>query len=104
MGMIVDSDLYYLGRVTGDPYFMDRAKDGTAWIMQTLELYPEKTGYGRYGVLSERWCPSDGLVIQKDSEGKPYSSWFSFNLWAGAAAFEEVCERALEEKAGRKEI
>ncbi len=83
---------------------MDRAKDGTAWIMQTLELYPEKTGYGRYGVLSERWCPSDGLVIQKDSEGKPYSSWFSFNLWAGAAAFEEVCERALEEKAGRKEI
>lgn len=96
MGMIIDSDLYYLGRITGDSYYTDRAKDGTAWIMQTLELYPEKTGYGRYGVLSERWCPSDGLVIQKDSEGKPYSSWFSFNLWAGAAAFEEVCERALE--------
>lgn len=102
MGMIVDSDLYYLGKVTGDSYYTDRAKDGTAWLMQTLELYPDKTGYGRYGVLSERWCPSDGLVIQRDSEGKPYSSWFSFNLWAGAAAFEEVCERALDqEKAGK---
>lgn len=98
MGMIVDSDLYYLGRITGDSYYTDRALDGTAWIMQTLELYPEETGYGRYGVLSERWCPSDGLVIQKDSDGHAYSSWFSFNLWAGAAALEEVCERYLEEE------
>ncbi len=96
MGMIVDSDLYYLGRVTGDDYYTDRALDGTAWMMQTLELYPEETGYGRYGVLSERWCPSDGLVIQKDSDGNRYSSWYSYNLWAGAAAFEETCERCLE--------
>ncbi len=96
MGMIVDSDLYYLGRMTGDDYYTDRALDGTAWIMQTLELYPKETGYGRYGVLSERWCPSDGLVIQKDSEGGSYSSWYSYNLWAGAAAFEEVCERCLD--------
>ena len=98
MGMIVDSDLYYLGRVTGDSYYTSRAEDGTAWIMQTLELYPEKTGYGAYGVLSERWCPSDGLTVQRDSEGKPYSSWFSFNLWAAAAAFEEVCERYGESR------
>lgn len=96
MGMIVDSDLYYLGRVTGDAYYTDRALDGTAWLMQTLERYPAHTTYGRYGVLSERWCPSDGLVVQRDSTGAPYSSWFSFNLWAGAAALEEVCERALE--------
>lgn len=95
MGMIVDSDLYYLGKITGDSYYTERAKDGTNWIMQTLELYPEKTGYGQYGVLSERWCPSDGLVIQRDSDGKPYSSWFSYNLWAAAAAFEEACEREL---------
>ncbi len=97
MGMIVDSDLYYLGKVSGDSYYTERALDGTAWIMQTLELYPEKTGYGQYGVLSERWCPSDGLVIQKDSNGDFYSSWYSYNLWAAAAAFEEVCERCLDD-------
>ncbi len=96
MGMIVDSDLYYLAKVTGDPYYAERAKDGTAWLMQTLELYPEKTGYGEYGVLSERWCPGDGLTIQRDSDGKPYSSWFSYNLWAAAAVFEEACERLME--------
>lgn len=96
MGMLVDSDLYYLGRVSKDPYYTERALDGTAWMMQTLELYPEKTGYGQYGVLSERWCPSDGLLIQKDSDGNSYSSWYSYNLWAAAAAFEEACERCLD--------
>lgn len=97
MGMIVDSDLYYLAAHSGDSYHRQRAEDGTNWILQTLELYPQKTGYGDYGVLSERWCPSDGLVIQRDSNGEPYSSWYSYNLWAASAAFEEVCERALEE-------
>ena len=96
MGMIVDTDLYYLGKTLGDEYYTQRAEDGTAWIMQTLELYPGETGYGAYGVLSERWCPSDGLTVQRDSNGDPYSSWYSYNLWAAAAAFEEVCERELK--------
>ncbi len=96
MGSIVNSDLLYLGRVSGDDYYTSRALDGIAWIMQTLELYPEKTGYGAYGVLSERWCPSDGLTIERYSDGKPYSSWFSYNLWAAADALEDVCERYLD--------
>lgn len=96
MGVIVDSDLRYLGRVSKDSYYTDRAEDSTAWMLQTLELYPEKTGYGQYGVLSERWCPSDGLTIERYSDGNAYSSWFSFNLWAGACVMEAACEHALE--------
>ncbi len=96
MGVIIDSDLRYLARVTGDSYYEMRAMDSTSWLMQTLELYPEKTGYGRYGVLSERWCPSDGLTVERYSDGTPCSSWFSYNLWAAANAFEAVCELILE--------
>lgn len=95
MGVIVDSDLRYLGRVAQDGYYTARAQDSTAWMLQTMELYPEKTGYGQYGVLSERWCPSDGLSIERDSDGKPYSSWFSYNLWAAACVMEAACENAL---------
>ncbi len=98
MGVIVDSDLRYLARVTGDAYYADRAADSAAWMRQCLELYPEKTGYGRYGVLSERWCPSDGLDVERFSDGRPYSSWFSHNLWASACVLEAACELALEEK------
>lgn len=96
MGVIIDSDLRYLTKITGDTYHEMRAMDSSAWLMQTLELYPEKTGYGRYGVLSERWCPSDGLTVERYSDGTPCSSWFSYNLWAAANAFEAVCELILD--------
>lgn len=95
MGVIIDADLRYLAEMTGDSYHENRARDSSAWLMQTLELYPDKTGYGRYGVLSERWCPSDGLTVERYSDGSPYSSWFSYNLWAAANAFEAVCELIL---------
>lgn len=97
MGVLVDTDLYELSKVTGDSYYRERAMDSTAWMMQTLELYPEKTGYGRYGVLSERWCPSDGLTVERYSDGRGYSSWFSYNLWAAANVMEAVAERYMEE-------
>ena len=97
MGILIDADLRYLTKVTGDTYHLNRAMDSSAWLMQTLELYPEKTGYGRYGVLSERWCPSDGLTVEQYSDGASYSSWFSYNLWAAANALEAVCELCLEE-------
>ncbi len=100
MGVLVDTDLYALADVTKDCYYRERALDSTAWMMQTLELYPEKTGYGRYGVLSERWCPSDGLLIERDSDGNGYSSWFSYNLWAAANVMEAVAERYMENEQG----
>lgn len=96
MGVIVDSDLRFLYKCTGDKYHLDRAEDSTAWIMQNLERYPQNQGYGIYGVLSERWCPSDGLTIDSYSCGKPASTWFSYNLWASACALEAICEKFLE--------
>ena len=70
--------------------------DGTAWMMQNLELYPEKSGYGRYGMVSERFCPSDGLVTERYSDGRPYSSWFTFNLWATANVLEAIMDLIAE--------
>lgn len=95
MGVLIDDDLRYLAQVTKDPYHLSRAEDSMAWLMQTLELYPEKTGYGEYGILSERWCPSDGLTTERYSDGRPYSSWFSYNLWAAANALEAICEKII---------
>lgn len=88
MGILADSAIRYYYKLTGDEYYLDRADDSTAFIMQCLEMYPEKNGYGRYGVLSERWCPSDGLTIERYSDGREYSSWFSYNLWAAACSLE----------------
>lgn len=96
MGVMLDTDLRFLARVTGDEYHLQRAEDSIAWLMQNLEMYPDKMGYGRYGILSERWCPSDGLLTERYSDNQPCSTWFSYNLWAAACALEAVGERYLE--------
>lgn len=97
MGVLIDTDLRYLADQTGEEYHRLRALDSTAWLMQNLELYPQKTGYGRYGMMSERFCPSDGLVTERYSDGRPYSSWFTFNLWATANVLEALMDLIAEE-------
>jgi len=98
MGAMLDTELRFLARVTGDDYHRQRAEDSTAWIMQNLEMYPKKTGYGRYGILSERWCPSDGLLTERYSDNSPCSTWLTYNLWAAACALEAIAEHYLEDK------
>lgn len=90
MGVLVTPELYYLAEQTGDDTHRMRAEDGMAWIMNCLELYPEVTGYGRYGVTTERYCPSDGLTDYCYSDGRPASMWYSYNGWAAANTLEAL--------------
>lgn len=99
MSVVATRDLEYLARASGDGYHADRAEDGLAWLMNTLELYPDVVGYGRYGVLSERTCPSDGLLTERYRDTDlPASTWWSYNAWAGAAAMEAIAERLLADE------
>jgi hypothetical protein len=96
MSVVATRDLEYLAKTTGDAYHQRRADDGMAWLMNTLELYPDVTGYGRYGVLSERTCPSDGLLAEKYyDDGRPASTWWSYNAWAAGSAMEAIAEQII---------
>lgn len=93
MGVNVTAELLYLYKITDDIYHLNRAEDGLCWGLATSDLYPETTGYGKLGVISERYCPSDGLVIEKFSNNeKPSSIWFTFNGWAGVSILEGLTE------------
>lgn len=96
MALIITGELLWLADATGDGYWRDRAEDAVKWIMQCMELYPEVSRYGSYGVLTERFCPSDGLLIEKFDDGTPSSLWFSYNGWAAAAALEGILEWMLD--------
>ena len=96
MSVVVTEDLHYLAKVTGDRYHADRADDGIAWLLDTMALYPDVTGYGRYGVLSERTCPSDGLLAERYGDtGAAASTWWSYNAWAAGSAMEAIAGRLL---------
>ena len=90
MGLLVTEDLYYLATKTGNSYHSDRAADGAAWAMNCLELFPGVTGYGRYGVTTERYCPSDGLTMCEYTDGRPASMWFSYNGWGAGNMLEAM--------------
>ena len=38
------------------------------------------------------------LVTERYSDGRPYSSWFSFNLWATANVLEAIMDLLAEEE------
>jgi hypothetical protein len=101
MSVVATRDLEYLAKISGDSYHQSRADDGMAWLMNTMELYPDVMGYGQYGVLSERTCPSDGLLVETyRDDGAPASTWWSYNAWAAGSAMEAIAEQI---RAGRKE-
>ncbi|MBN1623144.1 MAG: hypothetical protein JW903_02140, partial [Clostridia bacterium] len=96
MGVNITAELIYLYQLTGDNYHQKRAEDGLCWGLATADLYPSVTGYGKLGVISERWCPSDGLVIERFSDTcEPSSIWFTFNGWAGVSIIEGLTEPFL---------
>lgn len=88
MGLMINTELRYLDEQTGDDYHRRRQQDGIQWALNSLELYPVVMGYGRLGVISERFCPSDGLIEERYPDGTFASTWFSYNGWGAAAALE----------------
>lgn len=95
MGVNVCDDLKYLAtQLAGDDraYHQARCDDGLQWAANIVSMYPRHTGYGAPGVLSERWCPSDGLVVETFADGSPSSLWFAYNGWAAAAVLEGLVE------------
>lgn len=88
MGLIITPELHYLAEQTGDAYILARCEDGLRWALQCLELFPSVAGYGRLGVMTERFCPSDGLLIERYADGTPASLWFTYNAWAAASVLE----------------
>lgn len=100
MGVLVLDDLWYLYDQTKDEYIAMRAEDTFAWAMQIMELYPSISGYGQYGVLTERYCPSDGLTTERFSDGTPSSMWFSYNGWAAANMLEAMLQTHIRQQKG----
>jgi len=96
MGLLIAGDLRYLAEKTGDDHVRRRLQDSLVWARNCLELFPEKTGYGRFGWTGERYCASDGLLIAKWADGTPASTELGLNLWAAGAMLEGLLEGATE--------
>lgn len=94
MGLLIAGDLAYLYAHNGDGHVRARLDDSLIWARNSIELFPEKTGYGRLGWSGERYCPSDGLLIAKYRDGSLASTELGLNQWAASAMLEGLIEGA----------
>lgn len=80
---IVDELLYYYEQ-TGDEYVKRRMDDVVGWGCQTYNTYDKEYDYGKKGWMSERFCHSEGLLVEKYSDGSIASTWMCLMPWASA--------------------
>ena len=92
MGIRVSDDLRYYAKITGDKYVYKRWEDGINWSIASLELYPKYTGIGPFGITSERYCQSDGMLYPNFDGGELWSIWNTSHCFGVAAMLEGLVD------------
>ena len=69
-----------------------RLDDTVKWGCQTYNLSDGQYGYGKKGWMSERFCYSQGLVVEKYPDGRLASTWFALMPWASSSVLEGLLE------------
>ena len=92
---VLDELLYYC-KNTGDAYFQERMKDTLYWGLQSYNRYDGEFDFGRKGWMSERFCHSEALLLEKYTDGSPASTWFCFLPWGASNVLEGMCGKLWE--------
>lgn len=84
----LDQVLYLYDR-TGEEYYLERTKDAVRYGCCCVCRESENFGWGKPGWLCERFCPSDGLIIQHNLKtGEPSSAGCDYHIWTVAVTLE----------------
>lgn len=87
----VSDEIAYCYKATGDEYFKQRLDDTTGWALQTYSTFDGEYDYGKKGWMSERFCYSQGLLIEKYDNGELCSTWKCFLPWGASNILEGLC-------------
>ena len=88
---VVEEMKYYIDHTDDSEYksyVQQRMEDTILWGCQTYNLKDGEYGYGKRGWMSERFCYSQGLVVEKYKDGSPASTWFALMPWASSSVLE----------------
>lgn len=98
MGLMIAEDMEYYLSCQKDSYLEQRLEEQIDWALISLSLMPEQMGFGHYGTLSERACPSDGLVLEEFPDGRLASCWFTHHSWGCANILEALLNTKHEQR------
>ena len=91
MSSNVLDELKYLADRTGDAYYRSRMEDVRRWSLQCHNRFDGEFDFGRKGWMTERFCYSEALLIDKYPNGDKGSVWFCFLPWGASNIIEGLC-------------
>ena len=97
MGSLIVDDVLYYSEISNDKYYHQRAKDIVGWSLQSYNRYDGEFDHGLKGWMSERYCPHQGLLIEKYPNGNPASTWFVYHSWASGCVLDAIAGEAWDE-------
>lgn len=79
----------YLADQTGDAYYLERTRDAVRYGCCCVCRPSENFGWGKPGWMAERFCPSDGLVVQHNLRtGVPWAAGCDYHPWTTGVLLE----------------
>ncbi len=88
MGSAILPAIRYAAEITRDPYLQSRLDDTLNWTLKAYQHYDGEYGWGRKGMINERFCYTDSLLIERFADGSPASTWFCGHSWASGSVLE----------------
>ena len=96
MGTAVAASILYAVRQTADPYLASRLVDTVRWSLTIYLRDGDHYGWGRRGLINERFCYTDSLLAERFDDGSPAATWFCGHSWASAAVLQGLAGAVLE--------
>ncbi len=96
MGSAITDSILYALEATGDPYLKSRLIDTIRWTLTTYLHYDGDYGWGKKGMINERFCYTDSLILERFPNGTPASTWFCAHSWASGAILEGLVGKLFE--------
>lgn len=96
MGSQVAGSILYATEATGDEYLRSRLIDTVRWTLTVYLHYDGDYGWGKKGMINERFCYTDSLICERFPDGSPAGTWFCAHSWASGAVLEGLVGRILE--------
>lgn len=97
LGSQISNSILYAAEVTGDPYIWSRLVDTVRWTLTTYLHHDGDYGWGKRGMICERYCYTDSLLVERFPDGSPASTWFCAQSWASGAVLEGLTGKILDD-------
>ena len=93
MGSAILDSILYAVEQTCDDYLRSRLIDTLRWTLTVYLHHDGHYGWGKKGMINERFCYTDSLLCERFPDGSPASTWFCGHNWASGVVLEGLSGR-----------